>query len=326
MAEETKECPDAIFGCHIKKEPTLLLSLKRVKSIIDMVGFKAIQIYLANPQAYRINMKKYNNPSVMNKYRKDLIVTKKYAEENGIAIFIHACLYYNLCGAPRLEKDKDYIRKKNNTIGSLSEELDIALALNAEIVVHSGSCVNKSRRYEEFHKNLLISFERKSRFTEMTADILGISEEEVIKKRKVLFENSSGQGTMLGATIQELSDILNTAPESIKDRIGFCIDSAHIHGAGAYNLSTIENVDKMLKDIKQLIGTERVKLIHLNDSKAKLGSKLDRHECLGKGTIWKDHLDVLKYLIRKLSDLKIPMIGEPPENNDAELLKDLGLV
>nr|QBK93337.1 MAG: AP (apurinic) endonuclease family 2 [Pithovirus LCPAC404] len=309
---------DAIFGFHVRKTQSLLSSLKRIVENKDMPKFKAIQIYTSSPRSYKI-------PDIS---FEDLRATREYSKKHGIHLFIHACLLYNLCGASKLEKDKKYETKKWNTISSLASELDIAVALNAGLVVHTGSCVDKSRRYKEFSTNLVKSFVIESNYTSITAKILGVSKQDVIKKRTILLENSAGEGNKLGADILELSDMLNAVPDAIKSKIGFCIDTCHIYGSGCYDLSTVKGIDAMFGVIEMLIGIDRVKLIHLNDSKEKLGSRKDRHACLCEGLIWKDKEAVLKHLIDKTIKLGIPIIGEPPKNtvNDISLLERLELI
>ncbi len=102
----------------------------------------------------------------------------------------------------------------------------------------------------------------------------------------LVLENSAGSGFAIGTTISEIAQLLDAitdrgVPES---RIGMCLDTAHAWGAG-FDLSTAGGVDDVLGDIDRLIGLGRLVMLHLNDSKAPLGSRSDRHQHIGAGLI-----------------------------------------
>nr|QBK92509.1 MAG: AP (apurinic) endonuclease family 2 [Pithovirus LCPAC401] len=282
------------FGFHVKKEKTLLETVKKGK---------ILQIYISSPRGHTVGCN-----------IDDIEATREYVNENEIKLYIHSSLTINLCGASKLEKDKRFLQKKQNSISCLAEQMDVASLLNAQLVVHSGSCVDKKRQYEELCKNVKEAFTRKTKFVVDP------------KKRHMLLENSAGEGNKLGSTIQELADILACLPDDIAERVDLVIDTAHISGRGEYNLGTKEGIDDLYDDIDNIIGINRVKLIHLNDSFVPFGSRVDRHAALCLGTIWKDNIDTLKYFIEKFKG--IPMIGEPPKSsiNDLNLLKELGLI
>nr|QBK93960.1 MAG: AP (apurinic) endonuclease family 2 [Pithovirus LCPAC406] len=287
---DSKEC----FGFHVKKEKTLLATVKKGK---------ILQIYISSPKGYTVDCD-----------IGDIEAAREYVDENKIKLFIHSSLTINICGASKLEKDKRFLQKKQNSISCLAKQMDVASLLNAQLVVHSGSCVDKKRQYEELCKNVKEAFTRKTKF------------DVDPKKRHMLLENSAGEGNKLGSTIQELADILACLPDDIAKRVDLVIDTAHISGRGEYNLGTKEGIDSLYEDIDRIIGIERVKLIHLNDSKVAFGSRIDRHAALCQGTIWKDNIDTLKYFIEIFKGIN--MIGEPPRNvvNDFDLLKELGLI
>ncbi len=102
----------------------------------------------------------------------------------------------------------------------------------------------------------------------------------------LLLENSAGGGFGLGATVDELAGIAAAIAEcGIPDRrVGFCLDTAHAWGAG-YRLSDPDSTDELLAEFDARIGLERLRILHLNDSKSDLGSHLDRHEHIGAGRI-----------------------------------------
>lgn len=102
----------------------------------------------------------------------------------------------------------------------------------------------------------------------------------------VVLENSVGSGFGLGTDVSELARIAEAiAICGIPDgRIGFCLDTAHAWGAGV-DLASPDAIDAFLADFEARIGLRRLVMVHLNDSKAELGSRLDRHEHLGAGMI-----------------------------------------
>jgi deoxyribonuclease-4 len=106
----------------------------------------------------------------------------------------------------------------------------------------------------------------------------------------VVLENSSGGGFALGVTIEELATILDAAAaRGLDGRLAFCIDSAHLWGAG-YDVSNPAAIDIILAGFDRLIGLERLVMIHLNDSLSERGSRHDRHTHLGDGRIGRDGL------------------------------------
>lgn len=97
-----------------------------------------------------------------------------------------------------------------------------------------------------------------------------------------VFENTAGQGSNMGYCFEQLSDMLEQV--GLPDRVGVCIDTCHAFAAG-YDLSTPENFEKVWSDFDRLIGFNYLKGMHINDAKAGVGSRLDRHESLGAGTL-----------------------------------------
>lgn len=98
---------------------------------------------------------------------------------------------------------------------------------------------------------------------------------------RVLVENTAGQGSCLGAPFEELAEIFARLPQG---NFGVCLDCCHAFAAG-YDLATAEGYAATMADFERLIGLERLRLFHLNDSKRPLGARVDRHEHVGKGMI-----------------------------------------
>jgi deoxyribonuclease-4 len=98
---------------------------------------------------------------------------------------------------------------------------------------------------------------------------------------RILLENTAGQGSSLGSRLEELKSILDLCPDL---PMGVCIDTAHVFAAG-WNIHTEEGLTGALRDIDRVIGLDRLFVIHANDSKTAVGSRVDRHQHIGKGQI-----------------------------------------
>jgi deoxyribonuclease-4 len=99
---------------------------------------------------------------------------------------------------------------------------------------------------------------------------------------RLLMELTAGQGTVIGSTFEEMALLLSKIPAKLRTRVGVCLDTAHIFAAGHDIISDYDGVWSRFDDV---LGFELLGLIHLNDSKAPLGSKKDRHELIGDGHI-----------------------------------------
>jgi deoxyribonuclease IV len=98
----------------------------------------------------------------------------------------------------------------------------------------------------------------------------------------VLLETAAGQGAAVGASFEELRDILGESRHP--ERLGICLDTCHVFAAG-YDLRTPESFSQTLDNFDSAIGLDRLRAIHVNDSKKDLGSRVDRHEHIGEGKI-----------------------------------------
>ena len=98
---------------------------------------------------------------------------------------------------------------------------------------------------------------------------------------EVWIEGTAGSGTALGARFEELRDLRNALPDGIRTRVRFCLDTAHLHAVG-YDLARVESV---WEEFDRVIGFDLLKCLHLNDSRAARGSRVDRHEWIAEGRI-----------------------------------------
>ena len=118
------------------------------------------------------------------------------------------------------------------------------------------------------------------RITDNVNAVLGESPPGVV----LVLENSSGGGHNLGSRVEDLAAILEGVDPSHGARLAFCLDTAHLWGAG-HDISTPGGATAVLDRFDALIGLDRLVLVHLNDSRSALGSRNDRHEHLGAGKI-----------------------------------------
>ncbi len=124
-----------------------------------------------------------------------------------------------------------------------------------------------------------------------------------------VIENTAGQGSNLGYTFEQIARIIEQVHD--KSRIGVCIDTCHAFTAG-YDLRTREAFEDTFGRFKELIGFEYLKGMHLNDSKKDLGTRVDRHESLGKGFLG---LDPFKWIMEDERFNGIPMVLETPDDS-----------
>ena len=124
-----------------------------------------------------------------------------------------------------------------------------------------------------------------------------------------VIENTAGQGTNVGFSFQHLAHIISKVED--KSRVGICIDTCHAYSAG-YDLKTEEGYEATWKEFDEVIGHPYLRAIHLNDTKKELGSRVDRHDNIGKGLLGIDFFE----RIRKDARFDhIPFILETPDEN-----------
>jgi deoxyribonuclease IV len=134
-------------------------------------------------------------------------------------------------------------------------------------------------------------------------------------KTVVCLETTAGQGTNLGYRFEQLAQIMEMVED--KNRMGICLDTCHVFAAG-YPLKDEKEYKATIKQFDRILGLERLKVIHLNDSKKSFGSKVDRHEHIGQGELG---LEPFRHLMNDRRMAKIPMILETPKGE--ELLEDI---
>ena len=132
----------------------------------------------------------------------------------------------------------------------------------------------------------------------------------------LLLENTAGMRNSIGSTFEEIKYIIDNLKHP--DLVGVCFDTAHAYAAG-YDLRTRRAVEETIHKLDRIIGFERLKLVHLNDSRGGLGSHIDRHEHIGLGNIGEDGFRAI--LKSKLS--RLPLILETPIDERRSDLENL---
>lgn len=181
-----------------------------------------------------------------------------------------------------------------NSISNLANELERAEILGIEyVVVHPGA--HKEKGEEKGLKKII----------EGINAIFGSSKS---KKTMLLLETTAHEGTVLGYKFEHLSYILEKSKYS--DRLGVCFDTCHVFASG-YDIASFEGFEIVLDEFDKLIGLEKLKVFHLNDSKFGLGERKDRHEEIGKGKIG---LECFSFIVNDGRFKNIPGILEVPGN------------
>lgn len=128
----------------------------------------------------------------------------------------------------------------------------------------------------------------------------------------LLLETTAGSGTVIGSTFEEMAALISRIPPPYRKRVGVCLDTQHVFAAG-YDL--VADYEAVMARFDDTIGLRRLRMMHLNDSKAPLGSKRDRHELIGEGALGEAPFR------RIMNDPRLSRVAkviETPKLNDAE--------
>lgn len=137
----------------------------------------------------------------------------------------------------------------------------------------------------------------------------------------VLLETTAGQGTCLGGRFEELAWLIEHI--AYPERVGVCVDTCHIFAAG-YDIRTPVGYEAVFDRLISVVGSERIKAFHLNDSKGTLGSHLDRHAGIGEGEIG---IEAFRLLMNDRRFATLPMVLETPKSEDGSAdIRNLGLL
>lgn len=142
------------------------------------------------------------------------------------------------------------------------------------------------------------------------ADAIAACLEQVPGRTVLCMETTAGAGTALGASFEELAAILARVPAALQHRVGVCLDTCHVFAAGYDLVNDYEGVWTRFADT---VGVDRLRVMHLNDSKAPFGSRRDRHELIGEGALGEEPFR------RVMNDERlegVAMVIETPKGDD----------
>ena len=223
----------------------------------------------------------------------------KYMKENNIDInnvICHAPYIINLANK---EKEDSW----NFSISFLKNEINRITKMGINyIVVHPGNA---------------LKIDRMEALNNIAEAINNIITTETMPM--ILLETMAGKGTECGINIYEINEILNKV--NLKEKVGVCLDTCHLNDSGI----DISKFDEYLNEFDEKIGIEKIKCVHVNDSKNEIGTHKDRHANLGYGTIGFENLINVIYNARLKNVPKIletPWIGEyPPYKIEIDMIK-----
>jgi deoxyribonuclease-4 len=214
-------------------------------------------------------------------------------------VVVHDSYLINLCA-----KDGAILRKSR---AALKDELERCELLGVDYLnFHPGAHMGQGEEYG----------------LKLVAESLDIIHTETRGYRvKSVIETTAGQGTSLGYSFEHLRQMIDLVHD--KNRMAVCVDTCHIFAAG-YDIVSEHGYEKTFRDFDDIIGLERLVAFHVNDSKRELGSHIDRHEHIGKGTIG---LAGFSHLMNDARFENIPKILEtdkgPDMKEDIENMKVL---
>jgi len=269
-----------ILGAHMFISDGFASAVKKAEEF----GFNAIQIF--SKSAAQWQSKEIDVSTAM-------LFKDELKKSNIKFTIVHASYLINLASS------NETVRTKS--INSFRNEIFRCLSLGIEYInLHPGSygkCDEKSgiKLIAKGINFLLNEFEN--------------------EKISIVIETTAGQGTSIGYKFEHLRDIIALINKD--DKIKVCIDTAHIYAAG-YDISTSEEYHKTFEKFDKLIGFDKLICFHINDTKKKLGERIDRHEDIGKGRIGKEGF---KLLLNDERFKYIPKILETPKSKNQ--IKDL---
>lgn len=243
------------------------------------VGCESVQIFVKNQRQWRA---KPLSPEQIDAY-------KAAQQETGLhPVVAHASYLINMA-APGADA-----RKKSTD--AMIDELSRCEALGVDyLVVHPGAHMDDSMDQ---------GIERIAACVDQAHDSCAGF------RTKILLETTAGQGTAIGYRFEQLRAILSKTKDP--KRLGVCLDTCHLFAAG-YDFRTAQGYRTMMGELDELIGLANVHCIHVNDSKRELGSRVDRHDHIGKGKIGKEGF---AHFVNDPRWNGIPMILETAKGKD----------
>lgn len=217
------------------------------------LGANTFQIFSSSPRQWKASV--LSQPAIR-------LLQRERERHDLTPLAIHDNYLINLAAA------NEGIRA--HSVEAFRGELERAIAIGAEyLVAHPGNYKGHS-----IEQGILHSIEG------VAVAAKGLK----YGKLTLLIENTVGAGSQLGGRLEELHVMREYAARMTDLPLGFCLDTCHLLGAG-YDIATPKGLRETVQEIERLLGLENVKVIHANDSKAPLGSHVDRHQNIGEGYI-----------------------------------------
>lgn len=270
-----------LFGAHMSIEGGLHRAFER----IAFVGGESLQIFSKN-------QRQWHAPPLT---PADIVRFAEARRRWGSGpVAVHSSYLINLANPDPA--------KAKRAVTAFAEEIIRAAALKIPyLIMHPGSHVGEG--VEKGLTHLTVNLDRA--FSQ-TADAGSVT---------VLLETTAGQGTGLGSYFEELAHVMDHSRYS--NRLGVCFDTCHALAAG-YDISTETGYSRTFSRFDEVIGLERLLFFHLNDSKKVLGSRVDRHEHIGRGKIG---VEGFRLLVNDPRFACHPMVLETPK--EKELQEDI---
>jgi deoxyribonuclease-4 len=233
-----------LLGAHVSSAGGIHTAIDR----IEEMGGDAVQVFTQSPRMWRPTN---HDPANFERFK------ERRAEAGIGAVACHALYLINLA-SPK----EDFYSK---SVAALENTVDVGCAIEAEaIVFHVGSHLGSG-----FEAAL-----------ERVLPALAKALERCNETTWLCMENTAGTGGTIGRSLEELAALLDALDRH--PRLGVCLDSCHLFASG-YDVTRRGELDRMLADLDGSIGLDRLRCLHVNDSKAPLGSNRDRHDNIGDG-------------------------------------------
>ena len=261
----------ALIGAHI----SVAGGLHRAYQRADAAGCESMQIFTRNQRQWSNDPLSFREIEEFYRASNDSSVRK---------VVSHASYLINLGG-------NDHVRGKSEE--ALISELERCRHLSIDDVV--------------LHPGFALESTGEAALARVSASLLKVLEATSDIKVRILLETMAGQGSVLGGDISEFSAIMDHLEGH--PRIGFCVDICHVFAAG-YEMRTHESYNRLVGLLEKHVGLERIHCWHLSDSKMDKGSKKDRHQHLGEGTIG---LEPFSMLVNDVRFDNVPAILETPK-------------
>ena len=268
---------DALLGAHMSIAGGIPKSLDRA---LD-VGCNVLQIFVKNNNQWRGRV--MLDPEVR-EFR------QRWAESPIHQVVAHDSYLINLASP----KEELWER----SIAAFLDEMDRCERLGlSHLVTHPGAHVGAGEAWG---------------IDRIAAALKRILEKTASYRVKIALETTAGQGSTLGHRFQHLRDILAGCGSS--EQVVVCMDTCHVFAAG-YDIRTEEGYDSIMAEFDQIVGLDRLEVLHFNDSKRAFGSRVDRHEHIGQGHIGKAGF---RWFLNDPRLGQVPKLLETPKENQGE--------